>query len=202
MAIRSFITNLRNVTFSLDIALEGHDTLRVLLPPLGTVEVTGRATKDQLEDNPQLLALVAAGKITLAFDSTTSAGSLIAAPKLLAVKWDVSADVTGGGTTRAVGFQVIDDQGAPFLGAVLVEVAAFSDAGMTQPSLNATLNTATAGVISAGGGTAALKVVTSTEGRFSCTLTDLMDETIYLSCSSTFGGPVLDCREFDTVAFS
>jgi hypothetical protein len=122
--------------------------------------------------------------------------------EILNVEMDDAADVTGGGTTRAVGFQVTDFAGNPIDYAVSLELAVFDDVNLTVPATSATLATATQGTILAGSATAALKVRTDTAGRFLCTLTNLFDTTVYLGASPSFGSPLMDCREIDSVTFS
>lgn len=119
----------------------------------------------------------------------------------LIVDMEDAADVTGGGTTRVVGFQV--KMGVtPLTSPVLVEFAVFDDDKFSVPAVSAVLGTATVGTIIAGEGTAALKVLTDATGSFRCTLTDPSDEAVYIACSSTFGGPAVDCRDTDSVTFS
>ena len=122
--------------------------------------------------------------------------------EIMNVKMDDAQDVSGGGTTRAVGFQVTDFSGANLSTQVKLELAASDDVGLTQPATNATLNTATQGTILDGAASNTLIVQTSTSGRFTCTLTDFSDETVFLSCKSVHGTPLIDCREFDSVTFS
>ena len=114
---------------------------------------------------------------------------------------DDAPDVTGGGTTVAVGFQLKDgNQNAAV--ARLVEFAVFDDVDLGTPATNATLDTPTAGTIVSGAGSAALKVKTDASGKFTCTLTNNVDEQVSLSTSPTFGSPILDCIEIDSVTFS
>jgi hypothetical protein len=113
-----------------------------------------------------------------------------------------AADVTGGGTTQTVGLQLKDASGNPVAQEITLEFAVFNDAELSIPAINAILSTATSGVIVAGDGTAALKIKTDAMGLFECTLTDAVDETVYLGCSMTFGSPMVDCQSNDSVTFS
>jgi len=141
------------------------------------------------------------GEIADLRSDTESAFERVAADLLL-VKMNDAADVTGGGTTRIVGFQVTDVSGTPVTESVLLQFASFDDSDLSMPSTNATLDTASQGTIIAGGGTAALLVKTSPTGLFECVLTDLADETVYLACDRSFGSPFISCRETDSVSFS
>jgi len=111
-------------------------------------------------------------------------------------------NVTAGGTTVAVGFSLtnINDIAMPLQ--VPVEFAVFDEQYGVTPAVNATLNTATKGTILAGAGTAALKILTDVNGEFACTLTDLVDETVWLGCSQSFMSPAIICLSKDSVTFS
>lgn len=122
--------------------------------------------------------------------------------EILNVKMADNPDVGGGGTTGSVEFQITDFAGDNIDGEKILELAVFDDIGLATPAANATLDTAANGTILGGAGTAALKVQTDATGKFKCTLTDLIDETVYLGCSPSFGSPLIDCREIDSVTFS
>jgi hypothetical protein len=111
-------------------------------------------------------------------------------------------NVTGGGTTVTVGFNLTNINDIALGLGALVEMAVFQDIDLSIPAVNATLDTASKGTIVAGAASAALKVKTNSSGEFACTLTDLVDETVYLACSPTFGGPALICLSKDSVTFS
>lgn len=125
----------------------------------------------------------------------------LADDKILVVAIDDVADVSGGGTTAAVGFQLQDVEGNDVAEVVTVRFGVYDDLG-GDTAANATLNTATDGTILSGAGTAELVVRTSATGGFACTLTDASDETVYLLCSACPGSPPLDCRDSDSVEFS
>ncbi len=119
------------------------------------------------------------------------------------VSMDDAADVGSGGTTRLVGFQLRNVKGDKLALSIVLEFAAFDEAGLVTPAVNATLDdVGTVGTILSGDGTAALKVRTDAKGKFTCTLTDLTDEQISLGSSPSFGSSLLDCREIDQVTFS
>jgi len=105
------------------------------------------------------------------------------------------------GTTRTVGFQLRTSTGTEVLRNALIELAVFDDAQLSVPSVTATLGSASYGTIVGGTGSAALKVVTSNEGRFECVLTKVPRGTVYVAASPTFGSPPLDCSEVDQVSF-
>lgn len=203
MSVRLFITNLRPVTFSLDVQLETGNSLRLLFAPLERKDVTGLATVDELEDNALLAQLISSGKLSV---ETQAANAITGATATLlgqlAVLMDETDDVTGGGTTQTVGFQLVDAQGAPVNASLLLEMAVFDDSDLASPSVNATLGSPAEGTLVGGLNTAAIKVRTDATGRFSCTLTDATDETVYVACSPTFGGASVDCRDVDSIAFS
>lgn len=121
---------------------------------------------------------------------------------LIKVKMLDAPNVTGGGTTVTVGFSLTNINDVTLGLAALVELAVFDDADLSVPSVSATLDTASKGTIIAGAATAALKVKTDTNGEFACTLTDLVDHTVYLACSTTFGSPSIICLSKDSVTFS
>ena len=121
---------------------------------------------------------------------------------LIKVRMIDAPDVSGGGTTQVVGFSITNMNDIPFAMPVLVELAVFDDSDVSNFALNASLDTATKGTILGGAGTAALKVKTDANGEFECTLSDLVDETVYLACSPTFGSPSLICLSKDSVTFS
>lgn len=130
-----------------------------------------------------------------------------AVQELRNVKMDDNADVGGGGTTGPVGFQVTDFAGDDLAEKVILELGVYDEASgdATKPgaaAAAATLNTATSGLILDGAGSAAIVVETDATGRFDCTLTDAVDETVILACRSARGSSVLDCRELDSVTFS
>ncbi len=119
------------------------------------------------------------------------------------VSMDDAADVGGGGTTRLVGFQLRNVKGEKLALSTVLEFAAFDEAGLVTPAVNAVLNDiGTVGTILSGAASAALKVQTDVNGKFTCTLTNTADEQISLGASPSFGSPLLDCREIDQVTFS
>ena len=113
-----------------------------------------------------------------------------------------AGDVSGGGTTQEVGFQIKDTDGNDVALEVVLEFAVFDDINFSIPAVSAILGTVVNGTIIAGEGTAALKVKTDATGLFKCTLTDVVDETVYCGCSMTFGSVVVSCFDIDSVTFS
>lgn len=107
-----------------------------------------------------------------------------------------------GANTATVSLQILDEDGLPVNAETLFELNVYSDANKALPNANATLGGATIGTIAAGTGTPAIKAKTSAAGLFSCTLTNLIDETVHLACDSTAGGPDLDCRISASVTFT
>jgi hypothetical protein len=118
------------------------------------------------------------------------------------VDFDPVTDVTGGGTTRAIGFQLRNQIGGLLLAPTLLELAVFDDAAFTVPSTRATLRTATEGTILVGENTPALKIQTDAQGRFGCTLTNTLDSRVYFCAAPSYGSPFLDCRDTKAVTFS
>lgn len=116
---------------------------------------------------------------------------------------DDTPDVTGGGTTAVTGFQLVDQAGNNVERAVKVGFGVYDDANGVTPGVNATLDTATAGSIVAGAGTAELEVITDATGKFTCTLTDAVDELVYLmGTQPAVGAPPLDNTDRESVTFS
>ncbi len=122
--------------------------------------------------------------------------------ELCNVKMDDVLDVSDGGTTATVGFQITDFAGDPLAAAVETQFIAFDDLYLGTPSILATLATAMEGSIIDGEGSAALLVLTDENGRFQCKLTNLQDGTVYGACAPSVGGPLLDCRKIYSVTFS
>lgn len=115
---------------------------------------------------------------------------------------DDVADVGGGGTTAAVGLQLVDFEGKNIAEQHVLGFGVYDDTDAITAGVNATLNTATAGTILAGAASAELIVKTDANGRFACTLTDAIDEAVFLIASRNKRSPILDCRDVDSVTFS
>jgi len=115
---------------------------------------------------------------------------------------DDVADVGSGGTTAVVGLQLKDLDGANVAAARTVAFGAYADANGAAASSGGTLDTATAGTILTGAASAALTVVTDSNGKFTCTLTDAVDEVVYLLAGPTVRSPILDCKDVDSVEFT
>jgi len=111
-------------------------------------------------------------------------------------------NVGTGGTTVTVGFRLVNINDIPVKMQTTLEFAVFQDQWGTTPASVAILDTATNGTILAGAATAALKVLTDVSGEFTCTLTDTIDETVWLGCSQSFMSPVIICLSKDSVTFS
>jgi len=113
-------------------------------------------------------------------------------------------DAGGGAAPLAgVGFDILDGVGgAPAATALAMKLEVFDDALCTVPSVNATLDTAAVGAITAGAGTNSLEV-TPAAGVFSCTLSDAADETVYLKSSILVpGAALIITSDIDDVTFS
>jgi len=133
-----------------------------------------------------------------------SGGQLVSAGVLTggeaSVQMFAAGNVTGGGVTAEVGFEVMN--GGDPLGKYVVEFGVFDDPQLASPAKNARLSGALDGIILGGEGTAALKVETDGAGVFRCTLTDYLDETVHLGCAPSFGSHAIACESIDTVTFS
>jgi hypothetical protein len=121
---------------------------------------------------------------------------------ILKVKLIDAANVTGGGTTQTVGFSLTDINDVPIKLQTPVEFAVFNEQWGVTPATSAVLGTAVKGTILGGDGTAALKVLTDANGEFTCTLTDVVDETVWVGCSQSFMSPSLICLSKDSITFS
>ncbi len=198
------ITNITNSIISIS-------AVRISVAPNSLRSVSIPDSEDQsftkrLSD--ELTALRDAGHITFSTEEDPDIDDILESPFIQTldgvykIRMDDAPNVTGGGTTAQVGFQLINLADVLVSVNDLIQFAVFDDADLSIPATNATLNTASKGIIIAGAGTAALKVRTDTTGKFTCTLTNLIDEIVYLGCSSAFGGPALVCRETDIVEFS
>ena len=197
------LLTLSNLTSS----LVSINSLPASLKP-GTTRTLTLLDADFTKDvNNELNALKAAGHISFSTSEDpdiddslehTSIGTF----KLYRVAMDDAADVTGGGTTQTVGFTVKNFVNKAIDFKTKLVFAVNDDIGLTQPSSDATLNTATAGTILDGAGTNTLIVETDAIGRFECTLTETNDKVVYLSCDTTHGSHDVARNEFDSVEFS
>jgi hypothetical protein len=115
---------------------------------------------------------------------------------------DNGADAPGGATTSTVGFQLFDKFNQPLREEAILEMGVFDDADAVNLAANATLGSASVGTILGGVGTALIKVRTDNLGKFTCVLTNLFDETNWLTCAPSFGGHVIECYSIDSVQFS
>ena len=122
--------------------------------------------------------------------------------EILNVEMIDAEDVTGGGTTQTVGFQVTDFAGTPIAGEYVLEMGAFDDLWCGTPSAVGTLDSATKGTIIADAGTSTIKLRTDANGAFECELTGVTGVDLFLACSASFRSSVLDCRQIDSVTFS
>lgn len=101
-------------------------------------------------------------------------------PIVLEMKTPADA-AAGVDTVAAEGFQLRDLSGnAAPISTMEFYLGVFDDSGFTTLATNATLDTAAAGTIVSGGGTHLLVVTPSATGEVSVTLTDTVDETVYL----------------------
>ncbi len=119
--------------------------------------------------------------------------------RMFIIKMDDAEDVTGGGTTQTVGFQLQDTDEEDVAAEQIVEFVALKD-GEFHP--NATLASESAGAILGGDGTAAPRVKTDATGKFTCVLTNPDDDTVELVCGPSVGSPWLHCTDNEFVTFS
>jgi hypothetical protein len=112
-------------------------------------------------------------------------------------------DVGGGGTTSAMGFNVLDWRGNAIAEAVAVKLGVFDDEDLQTAAVNATIDTATAGSILSGAASNALVVKTDATGQFRATLTDAADEEVWMSTGrDDYGDRLIDHRAKDSVEFT
>lgn len=116
------------------------------------------------------------------------------------IEMDQTPNVTGGGTTATVGFQLKDLKGEDKTLSLVLEFAAFDDE-LATPAANAILSNATAGTIIASSGPA-LKVKTDSNGKFTCTLTDNVDETVVLGATGGYSTKLFLLKEARSISFS
>lgn len=195
------IKNLTNNPLPVSAVFSRDRQIQVILKPLAQLDVSHVASYQEIENNVELANLQSKGLLQLSSSRIGADAQVISGPMPLAIKMRGAGNVVGA-NTQTVGFQVVDASGQPIPINALVEMTVFSNANMSTASGTATLATATDGTIVSGSGTAALKVLTSAAGKFTCTLTDAVDETVYMGCKNTFGGPLLDCQDSDSVTFS
>lgn len=123
--------------------------------------------------------------------------------QLMVWEWVTLPAGSGGATESDIEGRIVDQYGLPIAEERLVHVGVFDDAICETAAVNATLDTAAKGSIEAGGGSAELLVKTSTDGEFACTLTDAVDETVYLAAKGGgYGQGVLDGQDVGSVEFS
>ncbi len=99
-------------------------------------------------------------------------------------------DATGGATTSAGTVSVVALDATAIERPVVMRLD-LSDTefeGPGDPATNATMDTATVGSIMAGAGTNSLVIKTNGTGNFAATITNAVDETIYISARTTDGG--------------
>lgn len=134
--------------------------------------------------------------------SGSASGGSPASTDGIAVRMIVAGNATGGATTRPVGFEIVDKSSGDSVAEELVlRFAVFDDPACSTLAENAKLSSSFEGEILSGSGSANVQVRTSASGSFRCTLTNTNDEVNYLACRTDFGGPNVDCRSLDTVAF-
>jgi len=115
---------------------------------------------------------------------------------------DTIVDATAGATTTVVGFKLMDLWGSRVLEVRSLALSVFDDAYAATLSPNATFNTATAGTINSGAGSSQVLVTTDASGAFSCTMTNVIDETVYVTCGLSEVSPVLDTKDIAAVIYS
>lgn len=112
------------------------------------------------------------------------------------------ADPAGAANTSAgEGFALKTAAGAAANVQPSMYLRAYDDEECTVLAAHATLNTASAGTITAGAGTNSLTVTPSTTGTFACTVSDTTDETVYLKAAPV-GSEAVDCTDVTSVTFS
>lgn len=118
------------------------------------------------------------------------------------LKQAANANVTGGGTTGSVSVSAVTAIGNFPCALYEFVYRVTQDAVARTNASNATIATAAAGTILAGSGTTVLVVRASAAGVFTATMTDAVDETVYLVGEklSTSGGTV--SSDTDSVAYS
>lgn len=168
--------------------------LYVTIPVGGTV-TADRTSADLLGMKSLSGALVALkASYTLTHTAAELATGLF--NDVTGVNLDSIADAIGGATTTVVGLQSASAREQ------LLELVVFDDLDVSVPATNATLATATEGTIVAGSGTAGLKIKTDTAGRFTCTMTNAVDETVSVTCLTTPGGPTINCDSIESASYS
>ena len=207
MAITSIkIKNLTGNQLALSVFFSLRRQIQQTIAVGASFEVSSLATLDELNRNPEIRALLDATPPQIEIVVVGGADDIdelfIDSGEIVNVKMDTAADATGGATTTTVGLQLQNAQGENLALQTVVEFGVFDDAVLATPAVAATLDTETEGTIVGGAGTAALKIRTAANGRFTCTLTDAVDETVWLGCSPSFGSPIVDCRDIDAVTFS
>lgn len=134
-------------------------------------------------------------------DASAVAGAL---NRIRVVAFDAEViSVTGGGTTTPIGFQLQDGAGNPVSEVVTLKLDVFSDSTLQTADASGDIGTATAGTIVSGGDSGDLIVTTSATGKFTATLTNAQDETVYVAAGPLENGsPILDCSSVAAVTFA
>jgi hypothetical protein len=145
---------------------------------------------------PGVTSVPAGGELTLAGRTAAELASLVASyvsdlvqvhmtledadlPPLKAIQKTPADPGSGVGTIAAVGFDIEDVYGNAFSTVMGMYLGVFQDADCTIPATDATLDTAATGTIVAGAGTNLLEI-TPAGGVVSVTLTDAVDEVVYV----------------------
>lgn len=182
----------------MQLAVTNLSTDKTMLPGYIEVDGSGSVTLTDQDMNllPEFEKMVADG--TISVKATREVGDALE----VVVDIDTTANVTGGGTTAVVGFQVKTPQGFTLEEQCVVSFGTYDDANGVTAASHATLNTATAGTILSGAGTNVLQVLTDAHGKFTCTLTNTSDETVYQIATQVGRSPMMDTKDYDAVTFS
>lgn len=113
------------------------------------------------------------------------------------------ADPAGDATTSAgEGFDLLTEAGAAANVNPNMYFGAFDDATCQTPAVNATLNTASTGTIVSGGASNLLVVTPDATGEFACTLTDAVDEVVYMKAWPVGTDYIVDSSDITTCEFT
>jgi len=114
------------------------------------------------------------------------------------------ADPAGGANTVAAeGYDLKEIDGSTDANvAPQMYMGVYSDVACTVPSATGTLATAAKGTIDSGSGTNLIKCTPDATGEFSVTLTDTVDETVYLKAWPVAGDYLIDSSDSHSNTFT
>ena len=102
---------------------------------------------------------------------------------------------------KNVRIQLSDTQNNPVQISVVIEVAIFEDELLSNLSQLAKLSESSEGIIISGENLSAINIKTDNFGKFTCKLNHLLQGSVYMGCSTTYGSLAIDCTNKKQIIF-